>query len=302
MSLSSISLAALLTEVVLEIDLTRISPFMAGGADLMNRMFFGREGELKNIAESITKTSVAITCGRRMGKTTVLNRLARVVLPAHGQTCFFLNCQPVHDYHELRTEMATVWKRPDLPFDPEQPNSFAQVVAALTSPNGAPPIFLLDEVDELLRFDSQHQQRLFKQLRALSLDGRARFVMTGERSVQAHLHDANSPLFNFFGLNVRLSFLASASVNKLVVEPLSDMQIELHDPPRCSTRFRQRLPGIPIWCSGSARAWFRRSAGKGDELLSPRTSRQCSTIAPTSRITSRRFGGRPRCWPGLSRC
>jgi len=222
--------AALLKEILREVELTRVSPFRAGGADLMDRMFFGREGELKNIAESITKTSVAITCGRRMGKTTLLNRLARIVLPARGQTCFFLNCQPVHDYHELRTEMATVWKRPNLPFDPAQPNSFSQVTAALAGPNGEPPIFLLDEVDELLKFDSQNQQRLFKQLRALSLDGRARFVMTGERSVQAHLHNANSPLFNFFGLNIRLSYLDYAAVNKLVVDPLIDMQIELLDP------------------------------------------------------------------------
>ena len=230
MSRSTNPRAALLTEILREVDLTRISPFMAGGADLTDRMFFGREGELKNIAEALTKTSVAITCGRRMGKTTLLNRLARVVLPARGQACFFLNCQPVHDYYELRTEMATIWKRPDLPFDPTQPNSFSQVAAALAGSNGESPIFLLDEVDELLKFDSQNQQRLFKQLRALSLDGRARFVMTGERSVQAHLHNANSPLFNFFGLNIRLSYLDAASINKLVVEPLSDMQIELRDP------------------------------------------------------------------------
>jgi hypothetical protein len=230
LSFSTNPQAELLREILREVDLTRVSPFMAGGADLMDRMFFGREGELKNIAEGITKTSIAITCGRRIGKTSLLNRLARIVLPARGHTCFFLNCQPVHDYHELHAEMATIWKRPDLPFDPAQPNSFAQVAAALSGSTGEAPIFLLDEVDELLKFDRQHQQRLFKQLRALSLDGRARFVMTGERSVQAYLHDANSPLFNFFGLNVRLSFLDYASVGKLVVEPLNEMQIDLRDP------------------------------------------------------------------------
>ncbi len=216
---------------------------------------------MKNIAESITKTSVAITCGRRIGKTTLLNRLARVVLPARGHTSFFLNCQPVHDYHEFLTEMAAVWQRSDLPFDPDQPNTFAQVAAALRGPRNEPPIFLLDEVDELLKYDSQHQQRLFKQLRALSMDGRARFIMTGERSVQNHLHDANSPLFNFFGLNIRLSFLDYASVNKLVVEPLSDMQIDLLEPTSMLDAIFQATSGHPFLvqrlCQGLVQAISR---------------------------------------------
>lgn len=227
----------LLQEIVHEVDLNRISPFMAGGA-VFDSMFFGRKGEIKTIAEALEKTSVAIMCGRRMGKTSLLNRLAHVELPHRGHGCFLLNCQPVHNYHELLTEMVVQWKHsalpslPALPFDPEQPSSFAQVVEALTEATGKPPIFLLDEVDELLIYDSNNQQRLFKQLRALSLDGRARFVMTGERTVQAHIHDANSPLFNFFGQKLKLSFLDFAAVQKLVSEPLSDMQIGIQLPDR----------------------------------------------------------------------
>jgi len=141
-----------------------------------------------------------------------------------------LNCQPIHDYKELLAQMTKAWKRSDLPFDPANPNSFADVAAALTGSTGVPPVFLFDEADQILQYDEQNQQRLFKQLRALSLEGRARFIMTGERSVQAHIHDANSPLFNFFGLSVKLSFLDLASTNRLVAEPLNDMRLELADP------------------------------------------------------------------------
>jgi hypothetical protein len=232
-------------------------------------MFFGREGELKNIAESISKTSVSITCGRRMGKTTLLNRLARVVLPARGHPCSFLNCQPIHDYHELLSEMAATWQRPDLPFDPHQPNYFARIAAAQASHEGQPPIFLLDEVDELLRYDGQHQQRLFKQLRALSLSGRARFIMTGERSVQAHIHDANSPLFNFFGLNIPLSFLDLSSVNKLVIEPLADMQIELRDPlPMLDTIFKM-TSGHPYLVQRLCQGLVQAISRQGIRIIGP---------------------------------
>jgi hypothetical protein len=252
---------ALLREILREVDLIRVSPFMAGGADLSDRMFFGREGEIKTIAESITQTSVAITCGRRMGKTTLLNRLARVVLPARNHTCFFLNCQPVRNYHDFLREMTTIWQRADIPFDPDQPNSFSQVVDRLRGANGEPPIFLLDEVDELLRFDAEHHQQLFIQFRALSMDGRARFIMTGERSVQKHLRDADSPLFNFFGVKLKLSFLDWSSVNKLILEPLNDLQIELSDPMICSRVF-DATSGHPYLvqrlCQGIVQAISRR--------------------------------------------
>lgn len=220
----------LLREIIREVDLTRVSPFMAGGAVLNENMFFGREGELRNIAENIKKTSIAITCGRRMGKTTLLRRLHHVVLPARKQRSFFLDCQIVHDYHELLAELAAASEHPQIPFDPSQPNSFAQVADVLSDERSESPIFLMDEIDSLLEYDSRHEQRLFKQMRALSLAGHAHFIMTGERMVQAQLRDADMPLFNFFGLKVRLSFLDLASVNKLIIEPLSDMQIELRDP------------------------------------------------------------------------
>lgn len=221
---------ALLSAILREVELTRVSPFMAGGAELADRMFFGREGELKDIAEAVTKTSVAITCGRRIGKTSLLNRLARRQLPGRGHPCFFLNCQPAKNYQELLAEMSKQWERSDLPFDPQQPNSFAQVAQALAGANGRPPVFLLDEIDALVRHDSEQDYPLFKQLRALSMDGRARFVITGERLVYAQTNDANSPLFNFFGLKERLSFLTRPSVSKLIVDPLQDMQVELREP------------------------------------------------------------------------
>ena len=259
----------LLNEILREVDLTRISPFMAGGANLSDRMFFGREGEIKNIAENITKTSIAITCGRRMGKTTLLNRLAQVVLPTRDHQCFFLNCQPVHDYQEFLTEMMGVWKLPDMPFNPSQPQSFAHLVHVLTENYGKPPIFLFDEVDELLKYDSQNQQRLFKQLRALSMDGRAHFIMTGERSVQLHLHDANSPLFNFFGFNLKLSFLDLPSVNKLVVEPLSDMQLDLRDPtPMLDTIFNA-TSGHPYLVQRLCQGLVQAISRQGRRIIGP---------------------------------
>jgi len=229
-AISSDKKTGLLTEILREVELTRISPFMAGGIDLVDRMFFGREGELKNIVEAIEKTSVVISCGRRMGKTTLLNRMFRTVLPARNSPCFFLNCQPVHDYHELLAEMSTAWDLPKLPFDPNSPNSFEAVVQDLTSLYDSRPIFLFDEVDGLVSFDSQNNWQLFKQLRALSLDGRARFIMTGERTLQNQLHNADSPLFNFFGLNILLTFLSTPAARDLVQKPMNDMQIEIEEP------------------------------------------------------------------------
>ncbi|MBC8077407.1 MAG: CHAT domain-containing protein, partial [Chloroflexales bacterium] len=265
----------LLNAILREVDLTRVSPFMAGGAALTSTMFFGREGELRNIAEAVTKTSVAVTCGRRIGKTTLLNRLASGVLPGRGHPCFFLNCQPANDYAELKSEMVKNWQRPDLPFDPEQPNSFSAVVDAVRGDSSKPPIFLLDEVDVLLRYDSERDYRLFKQLRALSLNGRARFVMTGERTINAQIHNANSPLFNFFGLNVRLSFLDRASVNKLVVEPLADMRLELRDPPGMLATINDVTSGHPYLVQRLCQALVKTVSVLGVRVIAPEHMEAC---------------------------
>lgn len=218
----------LLREIMYEVDLTRVSPFMADSM-AYERMFFGRESEIKNILEAMSRTSVIITCGRRMGKTTLLRRLEQVELPSHNRRCFFLDCQSIDDYGLLRSVMIRDWKKNDLPFDPKQPYSFVHVVDALVETNGDVPIFLLDEIDRLLKYDSQNEYALFRQFRALSLAGQARFIMTGERTVQTQVHDANSPLFNF-GLVIRLSFLEFEPVKKLILDPLSDMKIELQQP------------------------------------------------------------------------
>lgn len=233
----------LLRTILREIELTRLSPFMAGGA-LVDRMFFGREGELKNIAEAMPKTSVAITCGRRIGKTTLLNRLAKVVLRVRGYQCYFLNCQPVHNYTDFLREMANVWNRPDLPFNPDEPNSFAQVAEALGD-GKHPPIFLLDEIDTLFHYDQEHGERLFKQFRALSMAGKARFIVTGERSIQMNLQNADSSIFNFFGVSVRLSFLELSAVNKLIIEPLSELQVDFEEPLVTTDAIYQATSGHP---------------------------------------------------------
>ncbi|MEM7538031.1 MAG: hypothetical protein AAF639_38020, partial [Chloroflexota bacterium] len=226
-----------LTDAILrEVELTRISPFMAGGASFVPRMFFGREGEIKNIGEAIKTTSVIISCGRRMGKTMLLRRLAQVTLSDNQYNCYFLNCLPIHNYHDLLSEMITAWNQPDLSFDPEHPNSFADVAQSLTSDNSSLPIFLLDEVDELFYFDSKNQWRLAKQLRTLSQDGRARFIMTGEHALQRFVHDADSPFFNFFGYNLELSFLSYQASNRLIEEPFKEMHIGFEEPiPMIST-------------------------------------------------------------------
>ena len=59
-------------------------------------------------------------------------------------------------------------------------------------------IFLLDEVDELLAFDARSQHgRLFKTFRAVSHEGICRLLFSGSRTFYRHLHNPQSPFFNF---------------------------------------------------------------------------------------------------------
>src|SRR5437667_571018 len=77
--------------VISKVDLQVISPFVIDGAT-SNSMFFGREHELRVIRERISLSSYALVGGRRIGKTSILQRLQRFGLPAAGFRAFYHDC------------------------------------------------------------------------------------------------------------------------------------------------------------------------------------------------------------------
>ena len=217
----------LMSIILGQVDLTVVSPYVVSGP-VPENMFFGRDYELKAIMRTIRDRSFAIVGGRKIGKTSILNRVNQLVVQTGDFSAFYLDCHHVTNYREFFETIAI--KCQVQVGSMESPDVLRRVVVRLRQKggNGNTIVFLLDEVDSLLLFDLQQQSRLFRVFRALSQEGLCRFVFCGERQLAGALHDSSSPLFNFCS-TLRLSYLLARDVRRIVQEPMTEMGVSFEE-------------------------------------------------------------------------
>ncbi len=202
------------------VNLVSISPFVLTGP-AADTMFFGRELEIRNIAEHIAASSYALVGGRRFGKSSVLLRLHRVRLPVAGFRTLYHDCSITPTCETFFAAAIREW-RPEPPLD--VPATFGDL---LQSPlTDKPLVLLLDEADKLVPADRANGWPLFNALRALASSGRAQVVLSGERTLRDVLRDSTSPLFNFAN-EMLLGPLDFRAVEELVTRPMKQLEIEL---------------------------------------------------------------------------
>jgi len=229
-----------LIEIILsQVDLTVVSPYVTSGP-VSENMFFGRDYELKAIMRTIRDRSFAIVGGRKIGKTSVLSKVHRLMetatVSAEGglgrANCspayhpFYLDCQHIMDYGEFFGDLAL--KMGIEPGSTTPAELRRMVLRYRRQHQDGLIVLLLDEVDKLLSYDQHRQTRLFRVFRALSQEGLCRFVFCGERQLNAGLHDPNSPLFNFCSI-MRLSYLSTRDATRIIQEPMAAMGMVFED-------------------------------------------------------------------------
>lgn len=212
--------AAFCSLVLANIDLLTLSPFVVTGA-APDAMFFGREHELREVAEHVESASYVVIGGRRIGKTSVLGHLHRVRLPNAGFRTLYHDCSTTPTYDTFMARNISNWR-------PEPVSDIAITFGDLfQSPSGDRPlVLLLDEADKLVSFDRTAGWPLFNTLRALTNSGHAQVVLSGERILRSILHDPKSPLFNFAN-EILLGPLDFRAVGELVTRPMKKLEIEL---------------------------------------------------------------------------
>ncbi|MFN2131755.1 MAG: AAA family ATPase [Anaerolineae bacterium] len=217
-----------LVEIILQqVDLTVVSPYVTSGP-VPENMFFGREHELKTITRKIGDTSFALVGGRKIGKTSTLVKVYRLLCENGGpERTFYLDCQSVTSTEAFFEAANALWKL-DPPID--SPEALRRYLVAKDDGSHAQPVVvLLDEVDGLINYDVEHDHNLFKVLRALSQQRRCRFVFCGERVLHAQLHAADSPLFNFCDV-IHLGYLKETAAQRIIREPMQTMGIAIQNP------------------------------------------------------------------------
>ena len=218
-----------LIEVILEqgIDLSSLSPYVVRGP-VPEKMFFGREREIKEVSQRVLTADYSIVGGRRIGKSSILQRVNGLLNNDHRYWACYLDCEEKFEYRDLFGAMEIEFKAA---LDDASPLSFRKLVARLN--NQSPTrqvVFLLDEVDELLDYDahSERSGQLFKTFRALSQESACRFVFSGSRTLYQHLHNPKSPFFNFCE-DIILKPLGERSIAEIVSKPMRQLGIQLPD-------------------------------------------------------------------------
>ncbi|MGE5262485.1 MAG: AAA family ATPase [Acidobacteriota bacterium] len=213
-----------LVQIILDqVDLTVVSPYVTSGP-VPENMFFGREHELKTIMRTMREKNFAIVGGRKIGKTSVLARVYRLLQEAPEFQPFYLDCQAVHSDTDFFEAIDTLWHVPILSPTPE---GFRRMATDLVAkfPNRS-IVMLFDEIDALLQYDVVHQEHLFQILRALSQENQIRYIFCGEKLLSAALNDPNLVFFNFCNV-LPLSYLMPAEARRVVLEPMQEMGITL---------------------------------------------------------------------------
>jgi hypothetical protein len=217
-----------LIEIILEqgIELSTLSPYVVQGP-VSDRMFFGREREIRTISQNLVDKDFAITGARRIGKSSVLLKLRRLLNSDPRYSAVYVNCEDKFGYEDFFQAFADTDEIP-VSFEP---SGFRQIAARLSA-SAAPKrlVFLFDEVDELLACDAaaQPSTRLFKTFRTLSHEEACRFVFSGARTLYHHLRSPKSPFFNFCQ-HLTLSTLEKRSVAEIAVKPMHQLGIDLPD-------------------------------------------------------------------------
>lgn len=213
-----------LTQTILgQVSLTVISPYRVAGP-VPEGMFFGRETEIRTIRDAIRDTNVALTGGRRIGKTSILRKVQRILTTQLDCKTLFLDCFAV-DTPEIFTREFTEKLSDQL----EPPKTLRQAIETVRVVEDKLIVILLDEVDDLLQYDiGQQGEKLFKELRSLSQEGYCNFIFCGGKTLHKRIHHPKSPFFNFCH-NAVLRFLNEESAAQIITEPMGAMGIELKD-------------------------------------------------------------------------
>lgn len=217
-----------LIEIILTqgVEFSSLSPYVIKGP-VPENMFFGREKEIKNISQTIHNRDYALVGGRRIGKSSTLLRLNRLLENDPRYFVAYLNCE---EQFAVADFLAVIMDEFAHDAQEVSPMGMRNLVAELREAHqGKQIIFLLDEVDQLVNDDASTQDgRLFRTFRGLSQEGKCHFVFSGSRTLFNHLHDPQSPFFNFCQ-SVPLKPLSEKGVAEIIRKPMQQLGIDLPD-------------------------------------------------------------------------
>lgn len=250
-----VSEAASATRVVLDLLLnqmsrTQLAPYETTRPVTGSR-FFGRKEFLNKILTHPKDNFIVIGI-RRIGKSSLLHEVKRIMdqtdPPADGEhRRLYVDCSVIKTAEELYREIIARLSPRDLKRLEREGHSQrlrARLFEYLSSQNGGPITFFLDEIDSLLE-QPQQSRSLFEVLRHASEQNHAaRFIIAGFRYTQRAVMDLESPLYHF-GDTLTMRPLKREDLRQMVEGPMEHLRIKLTDRDEIIQRIHHETAGMP---------------------------------------------------------
>ncbi len=214
--------------IIPQVKPSRISKYQTHGPATIT--FYGRHAELGTIL-SADKKNFAVVGARKIGKTSLLQQVAKK-LPADTIPIYMdLENPKKQDYNSflqgLRHKLSD---KIDIPLEADDALSdLKKLVVTLFQKTEKTIVFLLDEIDILLKFDKKHEFQMMKTLRVLYQEGYCQFILSGFDQLSQAAEDLNSPLYNFCEF-LRLGKLQERDAEALITEPMKAIGMEYANP------------------------------------------------------------------------
>ncbi|HEY9829590.1 MAG TPA: tetratricopeptide repeat protein [Stenomitos sp.] len=197
-------------------------PYQITGA--AKELFFGRDYELTRLIGG-TLCSGIIVGAHRSGKTSLLHQLGKRLEQRDCQVVGVLTLGGIESFQSF-------FERTLEPLDidfPEQmtPASWASALRAYGK-NNQSPVFLLDEVDDLISLDTQSEFTLGKQMRSLQSDGQCEFYLAGHAKLRQAIEVEGGPFRNF-AEEITLTGLTETASMRLIQQPMKLIGFEVTD-------------------------------------------------------------------------
>jgi len=192
-----------------QVALTHISPYHVGGGVNRDYLFFGRE---KIISQILNRgvSNYLIIGSRQVGKSSLLKAIERRYRAMEEVECYYIPASNEHLISDLKYA---------LNHEELSDEAFTRLI------NGGEKryLFLIDEADDFVRYEQQHDYTHLKYMRKLSEKNNASFILAGFWEMYRYTYfDYESPIKNF-GSQIEVEELEWDACVSLVTQPMKSL-------------------------------------------------------------------------------
>ena len=195
--LSSHPLQVFTKEIILkQVKPSAISNYTTEGP--VKITFFGRQDELEKIIKAKNK-NFAIIGARKIGKTSLLQKIKDELPSTLVPIYLDLEAPQDQNYNTflmlLSEEMNHAYYWVDEIYCDF--SNIRRVIRKLRQQNLKTPLFILDEIDALLKYDRENEYKLLRTFRSLFNEELVQVILSGYNELYHEMHIIESPLYNF---------------------------------------------------------------------------------------------------------